>query len=326
MVYSLNNNTIVLRILRKIIFLRKVEEHISINYHKQKMRCPVHLSIGQEAVSTAFSEIVEDDDYAMSSHRSHLHYLAKGGDLRKMLCEIHGKQQGCSSGKGGSMHLIDLKKKFMGSTAIVGNSIPISAGLGLSLKLNKKKNISYIFFGDGAVEEGVFYETINLSAVKQIPMIFVCENNFFSVYTSLKDRQPKKREIYKMVEAIGVKSLFCDGNDVFKCLHAFKKAKAYVKKFKKPIFIEFKTYRHLEHCGPNNDDSLNYRSKSEIKHWLKKDPLILLKNKIIRKKIFSAEFIKKLEDQIDAIISKEMIYAEKAKFPDLKNAIKGIYA
>ena len=133
------------------------------------MRCPTHLSIGQEAVSAAFSEVVNKKDFAVSSHRAHVHYLAKGGNLKKMIAEIYGKKTGCSKGKGGSMHLIDLDVNFMGSSAIVGNSIPIGTGLALSAKINNTNQKSFIFFGDGATEQGVFYESINFAAVKNLP-------------------------------------------------------------------------------------------------------------------------------------------------------------
>ena len=155
MVYSLDKKKS-LSIYRKMQLLRAVEETIASKYHENKMRCPVHLAIGQEAVSATFSEVVKKSDFAMSSHRAHLHFLAKGGSLRAMIAEIYGKKSGCSSGKGGSMHLIDLKVNFMGSTAIVGNTIPVSAGLALASKIKKEKNITYVFFGMGPLKKGLF--------------------------------------------------------------------------------------------------------------------------------------------------------------------------
>ena len=144
MVYSLDKKKS-LSIYNEMQFLRIVEETIASKYHENKMRCPVHLAIGQEAVSAAFSEVVSKNDYTMSSHRAHLHFLAKGGSLRSMIAEIYGKKTGCSSGKGGSMHLIDLRVNFMGSTAIVANTIPISAGIALASEIKNEKNITYIF-------------------------------------------------------------------------------------------------------------------------------------------------------------------------------------
>lgn len=151
---------------------RSIEEEIAKRYHEGRMRCPTHLSVGQEAVPAAFSQLVQKKDFAVSSHRGHAHYLAKGGNLKSMIAEIYGKKTGCSKGKGGSMHLIDLSVNFMGTSAIVGNSIPIGVGLGLSAKIKKTKQISFIFFGDGAIEEGVFYESINFATVKKTSCYF----------------------------------------------------------------------------------------------------------------------------------------------------------
>ena len=231
--------------LYKSLFrIRSVEETIAAKYEIGEaglMRCPVHLSSGQEAVAAAFSKIVKKDDYAVGTHRGHAHYLAKGGNLEKMVAEIYGKKNGCSGGKGGSMHLIDLNVNFMGTTAIVGNSIPIGVGIGLSLKIRKKKNVSFIFFGDGAVESGAFYESINFAAVKRLPVVFVCENNLYSVYSPLNVRQPKKRSITKLVNSIGVKSTYCSGQDVVKVYKSLKRISEKARKDEGPQFIEIST-------------------------------------------------------------------------------------
>ena len=299
-----------------------IELEISKEYKNNKMRCPTHLSIGQEAISTAFSEFFKKKDYAVSSHRAHIHYLAKGGNLKKMIAEIYGKKTGCSNGKGGSMHLIDLNVNFMGSSAIVGNSIPIGTGLALSAKLKKKNQKSYIFFGDGAVEQGAFYESINFAVVKKLPAVFVCENNLYSVYSSLESRQPKNRKIYKMVNSIGIKSFSCDGNDVIKCYNTIKKGLDYVNKFKKPVFFEFYTYRHYEHCGPNLDDNLNYRKKKEVMFWKNKDPLKL------SEKIFNQDSLilkNSIKAKLQKEINKAFDFAKKSPFPDEKDAFKDVY-
>ena len=194
-----------------MVLIRTVEETIAEKYDQQNMRCPTHLSTGQEAVSAAVGMALQKKDLVVSTHRSHGHYLGKGGNIPRMIAEIYGKEGGCSKGKGGSMHLIDLSVGFMGSTAIVGNSIPIGAGLGLAMQLDKSNNISCIFIGDGAIEEGVFAETVNFCAQRDLPVLFLCENNFYSVYSPLTVRQPKNRPIHKMVEAMGIKSFKGDG-------------------------------------------------------------------------------------------------------------------
>ena len=185
-----------INLLKVMMRIRAVEEKIAAEYNQQKMRCPTHLSIGQEAVPSAISSCINKNDFAVSTHRGHAHYLAKGGDLKAMIAEIYGKETGCSKGKGGSMHLIDTKVGFMGTSAIVGNSIPVGVGLALSSKLKKSDQICVVYLGDGAVEEGVFYESLNFAILKDLRVLFVCENNLYSVYSSLDVRQPKNRKIF----------------------------------------------------------------------------------------------------------------------------------
>ena len=198
-----------------MLVIRLAEEEIAKQYKFGKMRCPTHLSIGQEASATGVGLALKKSDLAVSTHRAHAHYLAKGGSLKKMIAEIYGKATGCCKGKGGSMHVIDRSVGFEGSTAIVGNTIPIGVGLGLSLKLDLQDAISVIYCGDGSVEEGVFYESVNFAVTKKLPVMFVCENNLYSVYTPINERQPS-RPFNKLGEAHAVKSYVCDGNDVLK--------------------------------------------------------------------------------------------------------------
>jgi len=170
---------------RELLFqmkrIRRVEEQIAARYPEGRMRCPTHLSTGQEAVAAAVGKALRRDDLAVSGHRAHAHYLGKGGDLKAMIAEIYGKVGGCSRGRGGSMHLIDVSVGFEGSTAIVANSIPVGVGMALAAKLKKSGQVSCVFFGDGAVEEGVFYDSVNFAVVKQLPVLFLCENNLYSV-------------------------------------------------------------------------------------------------------------------------------------------------
>ena len=303
--------------------IRSVEEEISKRYFEGKMRCPTHLSVGQEAVPSAFSQITRKNDFAVSSHRGHAHYLAKGGNLKSMLAEIYGKKTGCSKGKGGSMHLIDLSVNFMGTSAIVGNSIPVGVGLGLSAKINITKQVSFIFFGDGAIEEGVFYESINFAIIKKLPVVFICENNFFSVYSPLAVRQPKNRNISKMVKAIGSKALQCDGNDVIKFHRILKKATDECRRGSGPYFLEFFTYRWLEHCGPNFDNNIGYRTEKEFIEWKKKEPIKRLVKKIDQNSDLQ---LKKIRKSIKMEIKSSFDFAENSPFPNQNEAYKDVYA
>lgn len=324
MVYTLKNN-LNLKLYEEISLIRNTEIEISNKYNQKKMRCPVHLSVGQELIPSLLNFFVGNKDLAISTHRSHAHYLAKGGNLNSMIAELYGKSTGCSSGKGGSMHLIDKNKGFYGSSSIVGNNIPVGLGLALGIKLKKLKNISIIYLGDAAVESGVFFESINLAILKNLPVLFICENNKYSVYTNIKDRQPRKRKIYKMVKSMGIETNFCDGYDIIKAYNLLKSSVKKIRKNSKPIFLEFSTYRWLEHCGPNDDTYLDYRPLTELNHWKKKDPYLKLKNKILKNKK-NLKKIEKIEKKILIKIRNAFKFAENSKFPTIKSAIKKIYA
>lgn len=310
-----------LELFKSIYRIRKVESKIASLYPEWDMRCPVHLSIGQEAIAVGVCQNLKRKDKIISTHRCHAHYLAKGGNLKKMIAEIYGKKTGCAEGLGGSMHLQDKSAGVVMSIPIVASPIPIGAGIAMhSLYLKKKeKFITVIFFGEGATEEGIFHETINFAALNNLPILFVCENNFYSVYTHLRDRQPKNRDLKKIFEAHGLQGFKLDGNDVNKVSSISKKAITQIRKTSKPSFIEFKTYRWLEHCGPFWDDNLNYRSKGELKKWIKYCPLDKIKKKIL--KAYSAEQIFKVEFKIDKEIEIAFKFAKKSPFPS-KSSLK----
>lgn len=237
------------------------------------MRCPTHLSIGQEAPPAVLSEFLTADDYAVSTHRSHAHYLAKGGNLVAMLAEIYGLPQGCSKGRGGSMHLADKSVGFMGSSAIVGNSIPVGTGLGHAAKLARTGQVAVVYLGDAAVEEGVFYESANFAATVDLPVLFLCENNGFSVYTDFNGRQPLNRKIHEMVGAMGMAIDHVSSYEFEGLVAKTKNAVDSVRTSGKPFFLEVETMRYLEHCGPNDDSHLGYRDNSEVESKKLLDPM-----------------------------------------------------
>ena len=292
--------------------IRLVEESIADKYSEQKMRCPTHLSIGQEAIAVGVCANLTSQDQVLSTHRAHAHYLAKGGCLNSMMAEIYGKASGCSKGMGGSMHLIDTSVGFMGSTAIVGNTIPVAVGLALEKKLTRKKSIACVFFGDGATEEGAFYESVNFAIIHSLPILFICENNLYSVYSGLEVRQPVDRKIYKMVSALGMSAQHGNGNDVEEVARKVKHAKTMILKSGGPQFLEFDTYRWREHCGPNFDNNIGYREESEFLKWKKKDPL---------KNFYSENSQKYIDRKIDTIsqeIDDAHQFADDSKFPTLQ--------
>ena len=301
------------KLFESMLRIRLVEESIANKYSEQKMRCPTHLSIGQEAIAVGVCANLTSQDQVLSTHRAHAHYLAKGGCLNSMMAEIYGKASGCSKGMGGSMHLIDTSVGFMGSTAIVGNTIPVAVGLALEKKLTRKKSIACVFFGDGATEEGAFYESVNFAIIHSLPILFICENNLYSVYSGLEVRQPVDRKIYKMVRAMGISAQHGNGNDVEEVARKVKHAKTMILKSEGPQFLEFDTYRWREHCGPNFDNNIGYREESEFLKWKKKDPL---------KNFYSENSQKYIDRKIDAIsqeIDDAHQFADDSKFPTMQD-------
>ena len=306
--------------------IRSVEEHIAKEYVNNQMRCPVHLSIGQEIVSAVVGLNQRVQDTAVSSHRAHAHYLAKGGDLYKMIAEIYGKVTGCCKGRGGSMHLIDLDVGFLGSSAIVGNSIPIGVGAGFTHKLNNSDALSFVFLGDGAIEEGSFYESVNFSAVQNLPIVYICENNLYSVYTGLNMRQPATRNIYEMVSAMGINAVKIETADVINCFNLTTEVINQARVEKKPVFIEYDTYRWLEHCGPNDDDSLGYRPAGELSRWKSEDSISKLENVLTSDYGVSDSSIKEILKKISEEVLLAFNQAKKDEFPTLEQSVVDVYA
>ena len=302
--------------------IRAVEERIAKEYPKNEIRCPTHLSIGQEGVPAAISTLIEVQDYFVSTHRGHAHYLSKGGDLNRMIAELYGKKTGCAGGKGGSMHLIDKQKGFMGTSAIVGNSIPLGVGLALSIKLQKKKFISCIFIGDGAIEEGVFYESLNFAVLKKLPVLFICENNLYSVYSPLNVRQPEGRSIYKLAKSIGANVAHGDGNNVIKSRKILEDI-IYQMKNEEPAawFIEFDTYRWREHCGYQYDNHIGYRDEKEYLDWKKRDPIELFK----QTQSLNIDY-EKIDQLINLEIEEAFRKAKSDPFPESSEAFTNLYA
>ncbi len=315
-----------LSLLRHMRRIRAVEEEIAARYPAGKIRCPTHLSIGQEAVPAGIAECVKPTDFAVSTHRGHAHYLAKGGNLKAMIAEIYGKATGCSKGKGGSMHLMDLSVGFMGTSAIVGNSIPLGVGLALSAQLKGTDQISCIFLGDGAVEEGVFYESVNFSAVRKLPVLFICENNLYSVYSPLSVRQPNGRSIAAMVAGMGINVLEGDGNNAFETHRILSDAVEGIRSGQGPWFLEFSTYRWREHCGPNFDNDIGYRSQKEFELWQRKDPIYQLEQFLQERNPAMDSIINAMSVEIKMEIAEAFEYAENSPFPLPEEAYTGIYA
>ena len=309
----------------KILRIRNIELEVSKRYVEQKMRCPVHLSIGQESVPVSICENLKKKDEVVTAHRSHAHYLAKGGNLKSMIAELHGKISGCALGRGGSMHLIDNSANVNAAVPIVGSTIPIGVGKAWANKLKNNKNIVVIFFGDGATEEGVFLESLDFAALHNLKILFVCENNKYSVYSRVNKRQNLNRKIYRIANSIGIKSLKLKDHDL---VNVYKRSRNIINKIRldsKPFLLEVDTYRSLEHCGPNEDDKLSYRPKKEINYWKKNCQVEKYGNFLSKKKILTKKQLSRINMNIFKEIDSAFEFSYKSKFPGKKYIYKHVY-
>jgi pyruvate dehydrogenase E1 component alpha subunit len=311
---------------RELLRIRMIEERIADIYPEQEMRCPVHLSIGQEAVAVGVCAHLERNDWAMSGHRSHGHYLAKGGHLPSMFAEMYGKVTGCTSGKGGSMHLLDLDAGFLGAVPIVGSTIPIAVGAAWGSRLRGEERVVVTFFGEGATEEGVFHEAINFASLKQLPVVFICENNFYSVYSPLSVRQPGHRQVHEMARGHGVEAHLADGNDMLAVYALAEQAVAKARRGDGPSFLEFTTYRWREHCGPFYDNDIGYRTPDEFNHWKQKDPVEAFDRRLCELGLPMDTLTPPLVAEIAAEIDAAVAFAKESPFPDASEMATFTYA
>lgn len=305
-------SSISIELFQEMLRIRMIEEAIAEKYKEQKMRCPVHLSIGQEAVAVGVCKAVLHSDFLISNHRAHAHYLAKGGNLPSMIAEIYGKKTGCCLGRGGSMHLIDQAVGMLGSTPIVAGSIPVGVGIAFATLLRRETQITVIFLGEGATEEGVFSECLNFVALHRLPVLFICENNFYSVYSPLNVRQPKERDRVAIAKAHGIESHEGYGNDVELVHRMAKEAVSYIRNGNGPVFLEFTTYRHREHCGPNYDNTIGYRTEDEFKEWERKCPI----QSFLQQHTISDSQLQSMRTIITSEIKEAFAFAELSPFPE----------
>lgn len=305
--------------------IRRIEEVLARRYLEQEMRCPMHLCIGQEAIAVGVGQALKISDKMYSNHRAHGHYLAKGGSLQSMVAELYGRASGCCGGRGGSMHMIDLDVGFMGATPIVGGTVPLAVGSAWASKLQKKPDVTVIFFGDGCFEEGVVHESLNFAALHQLPILFVCENNDFSVYTRRNERQPD-RSIHQVASAHGIKTAYGDGNDVELVLNLTSQAVEDLRIGNGPWFLEFSTYRWREHCGPDFDDHLQYRTPEEIEYGKAACPIGRFEKISLNSGWLSISDIQKMEKSIETEIDRSFGFALLDRKPTLEDAGTYVYA
>lgn len=260
-------------ILRHMLRIRRVQERIEGEYMQDRMKTPVHLCVGQEAIAAGVCLALRRDDSIQSNHRSHGHYLAKGGNLNALIAELHCKKTGCSKGYGGSMHVVDTSVGHLGSSSIVGGGIPIGAGIGLAFQMQKTDKVSVTFFGDGAADEGVLYESVNFSMLKKLPVVFVLEDNHWAVCSPRANRQMADNVFLKGAPKDLLFAAKIDGNDAELVYKTAKKAVDRARKGLGPSLIVCDTYRILGHAGCKAQDPAGYRDACEVEEWCRQCPL-----------------------------------------------------
>ncbi len=319
----IDNNTLK-KIYYYLIKIRKFEEKIIELYSQQEMKCPVHLYIGQEAIAAGVCPQLMKEDSVFSTHRNHGHFLAKGGDIDQLFAELYVKKTGCSSGKGGSMHVVSVEHSIMGTSAIVGGGIPIAVGSALASQMKKDNTVSVVFFGDGAVDEGVFYESLNISALKKLPIIFVCENNFYATNSPQRVRQINTN-IYKIADYFLMPGFLIDGNNTFEVYNTAQKCIAKARSGEGPTLIEARTYRWKTHVGPETDIEKGFREKEEVKEWIKKCPVEKFKKDVLSNNLLNKENLKEIEDRVVNEINKAVEFALTSPYPVEEDLLKNVY-
>jgi TPP-dependent pyruvate/acetoin dehydrogenase alpha subunit len=307
------------RVYHSLRRIRRVEEEIARIYPSDKIKSPVHLSIGQESVSVGICDVLNPEDIVSGTYRGHASFLAKGGDLKGMMAELYGKATGCAGGKAGSMHLIDMSHNILGSSAVVGTTIPIAMGFALAMKREGKGRVVACFLGDGATEEGVFSESLNFAALHRLPILFICENNGYAIHSPSSNRWANDR-LCERVATYGIPAFQVPDGDVFAIRD---KAAEYIDLLRKgegPAFLECLTYRWREHVGPGEDYEEGYRTRGDLEKWIKRDqvPLVgAMLDEATRQRIDS-----EVEEEVAAAI----VFAEESPFPETEKLMTHVFA
>lgn len=308
-----------------MVMIRRFEEKIIELYPEQEIKTPVHLYIGEEAIAAGVCANLEKDDYIFSTHRCHGHYIAKGGDLGGLMAELYGKKTGCSKGKGGSMHLVDPEVGILGTSSIVGGITPLAVGTALASAMQKNGRISVAFVGDGGVDEGSFQESLNFASLKKLPVIFVCENNFYAVISHQRARQSADNIVQK-AESYLVPGTSVNGNDVIGVFRATRDAVARAKRGDGPSLIECRTYRWMAHVGPNYDYESGARPREELDDWMKRCPLKSYEEFLLRRDVISASEIARISERVDKEIEEAVIFAKNSDYPERNELLEDVYS
>lgn len=310
-----------LRVYKTMLSIRLFECRVEQLLKDNRIYGPAHLYIGQEAVAVGVCVNLRSDDFIASTHRGHGHLIAKGGKFHRMMAELFAKSTGYCKGKGGSMHIADMTLNMLGANGVVGAGIPLATGAAFSAKIRKTDQVSVCFFGDGAANQGVFLECINIAATMKLPVIYVCENNGYGVNTkwSTIANHP---DIADRAFGLGLPGKIVDGQDVIAVYDASAEAVTRARSGEGPTLLECKTYRYRGHCGIWGDP----RDPQELAEWKRRDPIAMFAEKLVSEKIATEKQLQDIEQEIGKELDKAIEFAEKSPSPDPKEATTDVYA
>lgn len=309
-----------LNLYRKLSMIRRFEEKVDELFRQGRIKGAIHVSVGEEAVAVGVAEALKEKDLVMATHRGHGHCIAKGGDISRMMAELFGRSTGYCRGKGGSMHIIDVKKGMLGAVGIVGAGLPIATGVGVAIKMQKTGQVCACLFGDGASNGGMFHEALNVAALWKLPIVFVCENNLYGLSVSMKKSSAVK-DIAVRAKAYDIPGVVVDGMDVLAVWKATEKAVKRARDGKGPSLLECKTYRFLGHSrgdppyGP-------YRIQEELEAWKRRDPLSLL----IKRGGLTSNEVERIDKEVSEVVEESVRFAAESPEPDVGVALEDIYA
>jgi TPP-dependent pyruvate/acetoin dehydrogenase alpha subunit len=316
-----------IRFYKSLLRIRRCEEILADEYRKGSMRTPTHFGIGQEAVAVGVCEVLEKEDVVYTHHRSHTHYLAKGGSLIGLVAELLGREAGCSRGRGGSVHLTDRSVGFIGSSPILGHSAALAVGSALAFRMDNLSKVSVGFFGEGALDEGSMWESFNYASIHKLPVLFVCENNLYATESPMSVRQAEGTDLCERVRSFKIRTERLDGNDVKAVYQAAQSAIKSCRDGEGPVFLECMTYRWREHVGPLWDYEVNrtYRSKEELEAWMEKCPVKRAGESLIAAGTASARDLAAWRADTDKEVNEVLVQAKNSPWPEASSLFDNVY-
>jgi len=317
-----------LSLYRTMLRIRSCEESLVEPILNGEVRCPCHLYSGEEAVAAGLCACLTREDPVFGNHRSHGHYLAKGGSMDAMVAEIFGRETGCCRGRGGSMHLIDPENGVLGVVPVVAGTISLALGAALASSIRGDRLVTVTFFGDGATGEGVLYESMNFAALKRLPLIFACENNLYATHMPVRECRVD-RPIFQMAGPLGLAARQVDGNDVLAVREAGREAVEACRRGEGPVFLEFLTYRYRGHVGPDDNiqgSHTDIRPLEEVQAWLEKDPLVRFENTLRERFAVGEAALEEIRRDVLEEVQSALAFARRSPLPEGKDLEKYVFA